>query len=199
MLKRSAIALLLISTLFQIGCSPQTYADPVVPSSAGNIIETIDSEAFDLDAKYYNNIFDFEVDYPSHLHIEEDVYVNEGAYTSPDNGVKIFFDEDNYIYIYGAAYMVSAQGLYNPTEEEFITNDGISGTFYDSLSPDNRIEQIYIINKHYAALVHIEPDSYGQYSEMIDKIVKSIRIPKGNTDLGMLQKTYHLPWIISYI
>lgn len=125
----------------------------------------------ELDKKYDNQIFKFEVMYPGIWSTYEEPYNN----SLPDQGFYIYLDNDqnNYVNVFGqvSGINIPEQGM---EISQFANNDGIIGKKYC-----RKLEgfmDIYIIFDRVGAHVHVSPEKYEQYKMPIDQILKSIKI-----------------------
>jgi len=161
----------LISSI-TLGCS-----DTSTTKESNNNQEKISMERksykqLNLDSKYINKRFGFEVSYPNSWPIEEEKDVP----SFPDQGVLIYIEnnKDNYIRVFGQVSLIT---IHDPvsTISDFTTDDGIQGTL-SSITIDGK-EHIYVvIAERYGAHVQVTKEVYEQHKDLIMKILKSIKI-----------------------
>ena len=175
------MCLVLLSIVLLSGCKTvKDSKDINIDTSA------VAEEQIRLDKTYYNKRFNFEVSYPSiwEIYEESDTRV-PGADRSPDQGVYIYFDKnkDYYICVFGQVSFINVADA-GMVASDFTTDDGITGIMYTYTS-DNIIDQYIVFNEYhgyYGMHVRINKELNDKYKDVIDRILKSLKINEKNPE-----------------
>ena len=140
--------------------------------------QTKDVEAIQEKMKTYKNErFGFSVDYPNNWNAKE-VGTNEATSeneSSPDSGIEIYLNknEDQKIYVYGQIGHINIPSV--NMQEEFVTNDGVSGTLYIDEYNGRKIMNLVLGEGFVGANINVSLDCFKQNKEQITDLLKSIK------------------------
>jgi len=160
-----AACLMLVNTAMFTGCG-----------NANNNIQNKEtknvSSNVNLDKKYYNKKFKFEVSYPGVW----ETYEEQDAPEMPDLGINIYIEnnKDNYVRVYGqvSGIAIPEAGM---TITDFVTDEEVKGKMY-SEEHEGIISKHLVLNERYGANVKVSKEVYDKYEDVILKILKSIKI-----------------------
>lgn len=134
----------------------------------------LDITNFEIDKPktYYNERFNFSVDYPMAWEVMSDNNVDE----DPQNGIMIYIENDknNWIYVYGqdGHIVIPPEKL----KEGFITNNGNSGTIMYSNSEEDINIYLVFDEEFYGATVNTNQEIFSKNNSKILGILKSIKL-----------------------
>ncbi len=187
--KKSSILTLFIVICFLFsGCyekdntSDNSYSntDEITTKGSNSTLaeQTRDEETINENMKTYKNErFGYSVEYPENwsskeVGTKETTSENE---LSPDGGIEIYPDkkEDERIYVYGQIGHINIPSV--NTQEEFVTNDGVSGTLYIDEYNGKKIMNLVLGEGFIGANINVSLDCFKQNEKQIADLMKSIK------------------------